>query len=261
MLFVDDLGHELKLEDYPQRIVSLVPSITLTLFDLGADHLLVGRTKFCVEPKEKVDSIKTVGGTKQVDFELIASLSPDLILLNKEENTKEIYFALKEIAPVFVSEVVNLEDNYRMIIQLGELTNTSSKAEEIVKETIENFAQLDSNISPKNVLYFIWKDPYLSVGGDTFIHQMIESMGWKNIYATKKRYPQVDVMEAQKLQPDIILLSSEPYPFKEKHIQEMQVLFPKSKILLVNGEYFSWHGSKIRFSPNYFQKLLAQITS
>lgn len=250
-----------------QRIISLVPSITLLLFDLGLENNIVGRTKFCIHPKEKINSIPTIGGTKQFDIENIRLLKPDLIIANKEENEKEQIEALKNEFKVLVTDVKNLEDNYKMIEKIGKLTKTENIAKEIIHQTKLNFEEFKINLSsslslPINIgtLYLIWRKPYMTIGKDTFIHSMLESMGLKNMFGHQTRYPIIHNFQTSYFANcKLVLLSSEPYPFTEKHIREIQQQLPHAKIVLVDGEFFSWYGSKIKDAPAYFTSLLKQI--
>ena len=244
------------------KIISLVPSITLTLFDLGLEENITGRTKFCIHPKEKVAGIPTVGGTKKLNLEKIRSLKPDLIIANKEENEKEQIETLQKEFNVFVTDVKNIEDNYQMIAQLGELTGTSDKAKTIIETTKQNFDSISTFSSrwlsgQMNTLYLIWRKPYMSIGHDTFIHSMLEKIGLKNIFAEQTRYPVISQLSTVDCQ--LVLLSSEPYPFSDKHITEIQEQLPDAKILLVDGEFFSWYGSKMQDAPAYFRELLSSI--
>lgn len=250
-----------------QRIISLVPSITLLLFDLGLEKNIVGRTKFCIHPKEKINSIPTIGGTKQFDIEKIRLLKPDLIIANKEENEKEQIEALKKEFMVLVTDVKNLEDNYKMIEKIGKLTKTENRAREIIIQTKHNFETFKETLSPSlsppiniGTLYLIWRKPYMTIGKDTFIHSMLESMGLKNMFGHQTRYPIIHNFQTSYFSNcKLVLLSSEPYPFTEKHIREIQQQLPHAKIVLVDGEFFSWYGSKIKDAPAYFKSLLKQI--
>lgn len=258
-IYIDDLGHILHLPSAPQRIISMVPSITLTLFDLGIGSRLVGRTKFCVEPSDAVTEVPIIGGTKKADIDKIKSLEPDLILLNKEENTPEMYTQLSGIAPVWVSVVANLTDNDRLLEQLGEICRCGSEATHIRRKTLTAFCQLQALELPIPVLYLIWKSPWMSIGADTFIHHILEKAGFRNVFQNQYRYPEFDPGQFTGEPPEIIFLSSEPYPFQEQHISEIQSHFPSANIMLVRGEYFSWHGSMMMHTPSYLQELLGNI--
>lgn len=238
------------------RIVSLVPSQTELLVDLGLREKLVGITKFCIHPPELRKEVQLIGGTKNAKIEEIRSLNPDLIIGNKEENNQADIEQLEQEFPVWMSDIFNLEDALEMLGQIGELTGTQQKAVELRSVIEANFGQLKS-LKPtgESVLYLIWKNPYIAAGKNTFIDSMLETLGFENAM-NQERYPEVNL---ETVNPDVVFLSSEPYPFKEKHIEELQNQFPGSRIVLVDGEYFSWYGSRLIGAPAYFLELLKSI--
>lgn len=241
------------------KVISLVPSITEALFDLGlTENEVIGRTKFCIHPKEKVQNIPIIGGTKNINIEKIKSLKPDLILANKEENVKEQVEALMDDCKVIVTNVETIEDNYYLLKQLGHLFNKEEQAQIFNLKTYEVLHQtkIDSAIK---AAYLIWNNPYMTVGSDTFIHRILSEIGFKNIFHHTTRYPEIkteDLAEA-----DVIMLSSEPFPFKEKHIAELKEVYPDKKIIIVDGEAFSWYGTHIAKCEHYFKELLAEMHS
>lgn len=251
--FTDDLQREIVLDELPQRIISLVPSITQTICDLGRADKLVGRTKFCIEPETALAHVPVVGGTKKVDVDKILSLRPDIILCNKEENTTEIYNALIRDVPVWVSDVIRLEDNERMISQLGAITGAHQKAEEINIRIRSGLEAVIGKMAGKKVLYLIWKDPYMTVGSDTFIHHVLQHLGFNNVAGAFSRYPEFEPLGNGFDNPDYVLLSSEPYPFSQKHVAEWEAFFPEAKVLTVDGAFFSWYGSKMLGAADYFK--------
>ncbi|GAA4153049.1 helical backbone metal receptor [Chryseobacterium ginsenosidimutans] len=241
------------------KVVSLVPSITEALFDLGlTENEIVGRTKFCIHPREKVKNVAIIGGTKNINIDKIRALQPDLILANKEENIKEQVEALMDDFKVIVTNVENIEDNYYLLKNLGKIFNKEDRAQLFNLKIYEvlNEAKIKSNIK---VAYLIWKNPYMTIGSDTFIHKILGEIGFENIFKDKKRYPEIkteDLAEA-----DIIMLSSEPFPFKEKHIDELKAFYPDKKIMIVDGEAFSWYGTHIAKCENYFKELISEVES
>ena len=252
---IDQMNSIIRLETTPSRIVSLVPSQTELLYDLGVGERLVGLTKFCIHPNDWFRYKSKVGGTKTIDIEKVRALKPDLIIGNKEENTKSDIEKLSQIAPVWMSDIQDLKGAYEMINQIACLVGETEKGVELVSEIRANFKGLaiDDEIE-KSVLYFIWNSPNLIAAKKTFIDEMLQQMGLSNL-STLERYPEVDY-EAQ---PDLVFLSSEPFPFKEKHVKKFESLYPAAKIIIVDGEMFSWYGSRLKHAPNYFQKLLKQI--
>lgn len=252
MLIHDFLNRPLLFKAQPKSIVSLVPSQTELIADLGLEDQLVGITKFCVYPKHLRKSKTIVGGTKQVHLDKIKALKPDIILCNKEENTKDMVKALENIAPVHISDIQTLADNERLILDYGKIFNVEEKANSIVKQLDIEIDDFQSFISTKPSLkigYLIWRDPWMAVGRDTFIHHMLDVNKFENIFATQSRYPEIDIHNLPEL--DLLLLSSEPYPFKNKHLDEIPL--PKSKIKFVNGEFFSWYGSRMLLAFKYFK--------
>lgn len=258
MKYIDMIGHEVVLEQNPQRIISLVPSQTELLYDLGLGERVVGITKFCIHPESWFRSKTRIGGTKTVHIDKVAALQPDLIIANKEENTKEDIERLRAIAPVWTSDILNLEDSLEMIRHLGTLTQTEIKAQEITDNIRRDFnpdkMQL---VKDQRVAYFIWYNPLMVAGGHTFLHDVLTRLGFENVFSTMPRYPQTQWQELQAFAPDYILLSSEPFPFKEKHLLEFREKLPNATVLLVDGELFSWYGSRLQHSLAYFKKIFA----
>lgn len=253
----DQMGEIIAVPDFPKRIVSLVPSQTELLYDLGLGDSVVGITKFCIHPKEWFQTKTRVGGTKQVKLDVVQSLSPDLIIGNKEENTLEDIEALRKIAPVWMSDIESLEEALNMISEVGELTNTSHKATEITSRIRQSFEDFYSPLTAKSVLYLIWKNPYMGVAEHTFIHDLLTNvLGLKNCLSPQERYPELDFDNFNE-QPDYIFLSSEPFPFKDSHLKELEQRFPQSTIILVDGEYFSWYGSRLLGAVDYFKGLVS----
>jgi ABC-type Fe3+-hydroxamate transport system substrate-binding protein len=241
------------------KVVSLVPSITEALFDLGlTENEVIGRTKFCIHPEEKVKNVAVIGGTKNINIDKIKSLQPDLILANKEENIKEQVEALMDDYKVIVTNVETIEDNYYLLKHLGTLFNKEDKAQLFNLKIYDVLLHAKINSAIK-VAYLIWNNPYMTIGSDTFIHKILEEIGFENIFKDRTRYPEIqteDLAEA-----DLIMLSSEPFPFKEKHIEELKAFYPDKKIMIVDGETFSWYGTHIAKCEHYFKELLSEVQS
>lgn len=253
--FTDQTGHTIYLETTPKRIISIVPSQTELLADLGLEEEVTGITKFCVHPENWFRNKKRVGGTKNLNLELIASLRPDLIIANKEENDKKQVEELAGHYPVWISDIANYNDALAMIMQVGKLTNKENTACRIIDQIKLNFSLLPPLDFKIRVAYLIWKNPYMTVGSDTFIHSMLEKIGFENAFKDLNRYPEITIGMLEERNTDLIMLSSEPYPFRQKNTEEMQQLLPKAKIVLVDGEIFSWYGSRMLHAPAYFSKL------
>ena len=246
----------------PMRIVSLVPSQTELLFDLGLGNRVVGITKFCIHPNEWFRSKIRVGGTKNVNFDTIKQLAPDLIIGNKEENDRKSIEQLMQQYTVWMSDIKSLADAKAMISAIGNLTQTADNADSIISEIDEGFEGLIPLKPARSVLYLIWRGPYMAAGAGTFIYHILESCGF---YAPGPlsdidiRYPELSEEQIFKLNPEFVFLSSEPYPFKDKHIQELQELLPHAKIMLVVGEMFSWFGSRLIHTGPYLKGLLSSL--
>jgi ABC-type Fe3+-hydroxamate transport system substrate-binding protein len=232
-----------------------VPSITTTLIDLGLINHIVGRTKFCHHQHEQFQSISQIGGTKTLNINKIKSIAPDVIIANKEENTEAQIEELSTLFTVYVSDVHDLNTNFNFIKDLGNLTNTISAAKQIIQNTKQAFSKLP-NLNQQSVAYFIWKDPFMVAANQTFIHSILKELHFKNVFAQDfNRYPAITESQLIQAAPNYILLSSEPYPFAPKHLQYFNELLPQSKVLWVDGVYFSWFGSKMQDAPAYFKKL------
>ncbi|MDI9363958.1 MAG: helical backbone metal receptor [Flavobacterium sp.] len=256
---IDQLGRKHRLENPPKRIVSLVPSQTELLHYLGLKQAVVGITKFCVHPTEWFKTKPKIGGTKNVNIDAVKALQPDIIIANKEENVKEQIEALEAIAPVWVSDINNLEDALAMIEAVGKITNTTPKTEKLIEEVVTRFNQLKTPNHKLKTCYLIWRKPYMTVGGDTYINNMLQYAGFENVFANEKRYPTIIIEQLTKANCNLLFLSSEPYPFKQTHILELQAAMPNTKILLVDGEMFSWYGSRLLEAATYFKTLQKTI--
>lgn len=249
------MGNTITLPELPKRIVSLVPSQTELLFDLGLDEEVIGITKFCVHPKEKFKSVAKVGGTKDFKLDRIRALQPDLIIGNKEENEESKIRELQKEFPVWMSDITTLKDALDMISSVGKLVGKAEKAAAIAAEINGQFETLRNNQPGKGrkVLYLIWQKPYMAAGKATFINEMLSTCGFENAIS-EERYPEISSETLKALKPDHVFLSSEPYPFRQKHLEELAAIFPTANIRLVDGELFSWYGSRLLQSAAYFLK-------
>ncbi|WP_343704457.1 helical backbone metal receptor [Chitinophaga sp.] len=259
MLYHDQLGRAVEIPAPPQRIISVVPSQTELLYHLGAT--VQGITKFCVHPAAWFRSITRVGGTKQLDLERIAALQPDLVIANREENEKEQIEALATSFPVWVSDIHGLDDACRMVTSLGDILQRQAAAQDIRRQIENGFRELQPLAAPVPAAYFIWRNPWMVAGGDTFINEMMDRCGFRNVFADLPRYPTLGLAQLAASGCRLVLLSSEPYPFREKHIAEIQEYLPDAEVLLVDGEMFSWYGSRLMYAPGYFGELIAGLYS
>ncbi len=264
---VDQIGNNHFFENTPKRIVSLVPSQTELLYDLDLEESIVGITKFCVHPFHFKSTKKIIGGTKKVHFEKIRLLQPDIIIANKEENTPEIVEELSKICPVWVTDIVTIEDNLKMIADFGQLFNKRTEAQKWIDKInfgLEDFKRFLKDKNPEDsrqkVAYFIWANPYMVAAGNTFINEMLKLNNFENIYDNHSkyegRYPEV-VVQKMRIQgdPDLVFLSSEPFPFTDEHAFELGRHTHHAKTIFVDGEMFSWYGSRLVKAFQYFKKL------
>jgi len=256
---IDDIGTLHTFDKVSQRIISLVPSQTELLVDLGLESNIVGITKFCVHPKDLRAKKQIVGGTKKVDYDKIRALAPDIIICNKEENTLEIVETLRKICTVWVTDIVTVEDNFKMISDFGNLFDCVAEAENWNKKlafALSDFKNFIQNKSVKKVAYFIWKKPYMVAGSNNFINELLELNHFENAFANQQRYPQIELQDLNVHGDlDFVFLSSEPYPFKRKDALEMADFINPVKSILVDGEMFSWHGSRLLKAFDYFKEL------
>jgi len=251
------MGREVQFQYPPRRIISLVPSQTELLFDLGLQEQVVGATKFCIYPPTARQTASVIGGTKNFDFAKIKSAQPDLIIGNKEENYQEGITQLAQHFPVWLSDITSLPEALNMIRRVGDLTGTAQLAEQLAAEIKHSFdkLRLDATAPLATAAYFIWRKPYMVAASGTFIDDMLRRAGFRNVFAGLGRYPEITPEQLAKAAPAHIFLSSEPYPFREKHVAEFQEICPTAKIQVVDGELFSWYGSRLRRSAAYFQEM------
>ncbi len=257
MKVTDQMNRRIKIPDTIQRIVSLVPSQTELLVDLGLEDKIIGITKFCIHPKGLKQTKTIIGGTKNFHFDRIKQLKPDLIIGNKEENYKEGIKELEKDFPVWMSDILTIEDATNMIAQIGLITQTELKAKILVENIRIEVNKLKAKINPvKKVLYFIWKNPYMVAGSNNYINEILRLNGFENLCNTDEysRYPEITSEEIKSLNPEVVLLSSEPFPFKENHIEEFKNLLPNTEIKIVDGELYSWYGSRLLVALKTFNE-------
>lgn len=243
----------------PGRIVSLVPSQTELLHTLGLEHETVGITRFCIRPGVWFRTKARIGGTKDINFKKIDQLNPDLIIANKEENVKEQVNELATKYPVWVSDIPDIPAAWNMMRDIGVLTGKLQEADKLIGQIKKGFDTLPMAKEPIRSAYLIWRNPYMTVGGDTFISDMMHRSGFVNVFAKSSRYPVVTPEDLVETGCRLLMLSSEPYPFRQKHIDELQRQLTGVKIILVDGEYFSWYGSRMLKSPAYFKQLAQSL--
>lgn len=227
-----------------KRIISLVPSLTEFLIDLEISAQVIGRTRFCIHPSEDVQHIEIIGGTKNPTIDKIRGLKPDLVIANKEENRKEDVEAIQEFCEVLVTDISTIEDALFTMHHIAKCLNADKNGANLIEQILSILPE-PNHFSEINTAYFIWKDPWMSVGGGTYIHDVMQTFGLRNVFQDLERYPAITFNQLKSTNPELILLSSEPYPFKEKHIAELKEILPNSSVQLVDGEWFSWYGSRM----------------
>ncbi|NBN98746.1 MAG: cobalamin-binding protein [Flavobacteriia bacterium] len=237
--FTDQLGSVISIPRNPKRIISLVPSITEFLYALGMEERVVGITKFCIYPEIWFQTKTRIGGTKTPDFDRIKALTPDLIIGNKEENQEDDINRLRELAPVYMSDVNSIEDMYEMIRDLASILGVEAKGPRWVEQWEAYFKSNRTKGQGKKALYVIWKDPIMVVGKNTYIDSYLTAIGYENC-VKEARYPVWSEIVAYN--PEVVLLSTEPYPFKETDFEYFKTLFPKAEVALISGEECSWYG-------------------
>lgn len=248
------------LSGTPHRIVSLVPSQTELLFDLGLTREVVGVTRYCTRPSGKVAQVTQVGGTKKFAFDVIESLQPDLVLGNKEENYAEGIARLRERYPVWMSDIATLPDALAMIREVAWLVGRDPAGSVLLDRIESGFDQVKP-VPGLRVAYLIWRQPWMVAGGQTFIDDLLQRAGFENVFAHRARYPEVTVAALQDAAPDVVLLSSEPFPFTEDHSNEFRAVLPEARIQVVDGTLFSWYGSRLRHFPAAWAALRGQLES
>lgn len=256
------MGRTVSLGGAPHRIISLVPSQTELLYDLGLGERVVGITKFCIHPETWFKTKHRVGGTKKVDFGKLRALKPDLIIGNKEENERKDIEQLELEFPVWMSDVRDLASALEMMKGVGALVGVPDRAADLSRRIVEGFNNIRPVKEQLTVAYFIWREPFMVAGHGTFINDMLQRCGLVNVFDEgDARYPEISPRELAEADPDIILLSSEPYPFKEKHMAELNMICPGTPVRIVDGEMFSWYGSRLLRSPGYFNGLIGTLSA
>ncbi|PST83857.1 cobalamin-binding protein [Pedobacter yulinensis] len=260
--YTDQLGRTVTVPFRPQKIVSVVPSLTELLFDLGLDKEVAGVTKFCIHPIGKFAGRPKVGGTKKLKLDIIEAIGPDLIIASKEENTRADIEALSARFPVWVSDIVTIEDSLQALTEIGAMVDREPEAAYLKHLITAGFNDLGSLALNRQIahktMYLIWRNPWMAAGQSTYIDSIMRQNGLQNV-VQEERYPALAEADLKKLDPGLVLLSSEPFPFRSEHAAELQAILPNARILLVDGEMFSWYGSRMVKAVQYFfewQKLV-----
>jgi ABC-type Fe3+-hydroxamate transport system substrate-binding protein len=245
------------------RIACLVPSITELICDLGLAPQLVARTGFCVHPREALQAVPKVGGTKDVDLDKLRALNPTHVVVNIDENLKATADALAAFVPhVVVTHPQAPQDNLALYRLIGGIFNRESAAEDLcaaLQAALDAARCASAHWPIERVLYLIWKDPWMTVASDTYISRTLKVVGWETVPAASAvRYPAVELSAAARA-ADLVLLSTEPYMFRDKHVAELQGLLPGRRVALIDGEMSSWYGSRAIAGLSYLPRLRAQL--
>ncbi len=264
----DAFGKPFELAEPARRIVSLIPSITEIFFRLGVGDRVVGVTKFCTEPPDGVAAKPKVGGQKNPWIDAINDLKPDLVVANVEENRKVDVEAMGAAGlSVLVTYPRKVREGIQLIRDLGVLTGATGQAEAIVGECEAALAEAEmAGRTPVRVFCPIWRKPYMTINGDTFVDDMLRTCGGENIFRDRpERYPTVTLQEMAALRPEVILLPDEPYPFTEKHLTDFQG-FPdvpavrNHRVCLMDGKALCWYGPRIAESLRTLADILLPLT-
>lgn len=226
------------------RIVCLVPSLTEWLCTLGLEKQLVGITQFCIHPSQIQSTTTIVGGTKNPNIEQIRALNPTIVVMNREENRPEDAAALESFTHIFLTEVDSVISAFS---EMRRLAYFFKKDDHVVAELEALWSKAPNVGGGQRVLYLIWRKPYMAAGIDTYIHSVLITLGYNNALKDQTRYPSLTKQQIIDCNPNKIFLSSEPFPFKDKHIEELQKIVPSAEITLVDGEHYSWYGSRMNW--------------
>jgi iron complex transport system substrate-binding protein len=248
----------------PERIVSLVPSLTETLIALGCRERLVGITRFCIHPAEAVAGLETVGGTKDPDLERIRALAPDVVFMNSEENRKEDHEALASSLDVDVSEPRTVAEIPGHLRHLGARVGAEAKAETLAAELEAAIARLEAAHAHHPELafsyaYVVWRKPWMATGPDTYVDDLLTRAGGRNVFAdASERYPSFELEALAARAPGLVLLADEPFPFGPQHIPEVAAALPNARVELVSGDDACWHGVRSLRGVAWAERLLAR---
>ncbi len=261
MKITDDLGRTFSFKKPPRRIISLCPSVSETLLDLGLEGFLAGRTDYCIHPQNKIESIPGVGGPKSVSIQLLQSLCPDIIIAVKEENDKK---TLENLAALnykcFIFDVNNFSDALNMIEKIGVIFNVEDRAQTMTEGIKKGFEGIGQVLKKLNFIYMTWSSPYIAAGTGNYINSLITGLGFNNCLSKHiNRYVRLSLGELKKLSPDIVFLPSEPYNYTLYDKLKFEKIFPSARAVLVDGEMFCWYGSRMLKAAPYIKNLIKEI--
>jgi ABC-type Fe3+-hydroxamate transport system substrate-binding protein len=258
---IDIAGNEIQLKEPPERIVSLVPSLTETIIDLGCVNQLAGCTGFCLEIEGTAEA-REIGGVRDPDIELIRSLNPDLVLAGREENQKKDIEMIKGFSRVYVCEPRTVGDAIGIINDIGVLlheTETASAWARKIHEYRVKLNELRQDTTPVRFGYLVWWDPMMVAAGDTYISSLLEEGPFLNAFGDMKRYPQVEESELINRDMDIIFISSEPYGFDDNLIGDIRKLTGDIPVERIDGRMCGWYGTGTCKGLKYILEQISDI--
>jgi ABC-type Fe3+-hydroxamate transport system substrate-binding protein len=264
----DELGFRVDLEHRPERIVSLVPSWTETLFAFGLSQRIVGITRFCIAPPETA-TVAKIGGTKNPNISGVAELAPDLVIANAEENRREDIEELRSRGlTVFTTYPRKIGSAVESIMKLGTVLDCEPQANLMARSIVREVSAIETELGAWAKLRFrafcpIWKNPWMSFNADTYAHDVLRMLGFNNIFASAgERYPRMTIDEAISLRPDFVLLPDEPYEFRAKDVEELKPQLPSPlsrRVVLINGRDLHWYGVHMLTGLRSLAGLLARV--
>ncbi|MGH8011302.1 MAG: helical backbone metal receptor [Candidatus Binataceae bacterium] len=269
MQATDDLGFKLELEHRPERIVSLVPSWSETLFALHLEHEVIGVTRFCVEPAEGVAHLPKLGGTKNPNVKALVELSPDLVIANAEENRREDIERIRTYQiPVFTTYPRTIAQAVESLLKLGGVLGREAEADSMAREVVRSVSEIETQVGVWAKLRFrvfcpIWKNPWMAFNADTYAHDVLRMLGFNNIYASAgERYPRTTLEEALARRPDFVLLPDEPYEFGARDAEELKPLLPPAlsrRVVLIGGRDLHWYGVHMVNGLRTLNELMSRV--
>ena len=259
MQLFDDLGKTIFINKIPKRIVSLCPSITETLCELGLSDKIIACTDYCIHPIDKVKNINKIGGPKNFSEEKILKLSPDIIFAVKEENDANKIINISKKITTYVFDINSIKEGIELIKALGNIFEIQNIANVFIEKILEGYKNLPKVNSNIQSLYLVWKNPYIAVGGGSFIDSVLNKLNLRNcLRNSEKKYPKINLNNFEN-NFDLIILPSEPYRFSNKDIDELENVFPEKVIIKVDGEMFSWYGTHQLKAISYFNKFVEKL--
>lgn len=259
MIFIDDLGNELNFDKKPKRIISLVPAITETLYDLNLEELIIGVTKECTYPIHFKSTKQIVGDTKTIELEILKELKPDLVFCNTTINSLEIITKLQKVTKVYITKVITIDDSKQMIKNLGILLNRRTEADLLNRKIdlkLEDFKLFITSFNTLKVAYFTGYNPWIATGNKTYTNSLLSLNKYTNIYNAQNYLPKINPKRIRHDgDPEILFFPSKPFTFEDQHAFEISEYTNRSSAVFIDGEMFGWFGSRLIKAFEYFKTL------